>query len=658
MYSATYSPEDNKLRLYSTSRLDSETYARVKAAGFKWAPKQGLFVAPMWTPEREDLLIELAGEIGDEDTSLVDRAEERAARFEGYQERRAEDAHRAHEAVKAIADGIPLGQPILVGHHSERRARRDAKKIENGMRRAVKMWETSKYWEDRAAGAIAHAKYKERPDVRARRIKGIEADKRKQEKTRAQAEKWLKIWSSIGEADSVKRKDGQPTTMKERALYVSDYDHLYLTVNGERFATTLHGAIQRDQITPEEAQAKAIKTHERTIARCDRWIAHFNNRLTYERAMLAESGGLITDRVTLEVGGRVLVRGEWATIIRINKKDGKPVSVRTNDRFVPIRSIEEIKDYQAPEKETAEKVRAATKLLPLCNYRAPEGLNIPSRWHRDETEHVAQVDMTKAEYARIHKDFKGTRNLENHRVRIAIISGGKRVCVFLTDEKEKLPPKVATEKPKIPAPVPEITERRPRYEPPAPTVFDAMKDSLKGGGVQVVSAPQLFPTPPALADRMVDLARIQDGDSILEPSAGAGALLQAIARRHDVEALTIHGVEINQGLASRLQGIFPSAAVHCADFLACEPSALGNFDAILMNPPFENAQDIEHITHALEFLQPGGRLVAICANGPRQNAKLKPMIEEMGGEWEVLPAGTFKTSGTMVNAALITVSKD
>ena len=85
-YTATYSPEDNKLRLYSTTRLDSETYARVKAAGFIWAPKQDLFVAPMWTPSREDLLIELAGEIEDEDRSLVDRAEERADRFSDYKE--------------------------------------------------------------------------------------------------------------------------------------------------------------------------------------------------------------------------------------------------------------------------------------------------------------------------------------------------------------------------------------------------------------------------------------------------------------------------------------------------------------------------------------------------------------------------------------------
>lgn len=35
--SATYSPEDNKLRLYSVSRLPRDLYDRVKAAGFRWA---------------------------------------------------------------------------------------------------------------------------------------------------------------------------------------------------------------------------------------------------------------------------------------------------------------------------------------------------------------------------------------------------------------------------------------------------------------------------------------------------------------------------------------------------------------------------------------------------------------------------------------------
>lgn len=152
-YTVTYSPDDNKLRLYSVSRLPPDIYARIKSAGFRWAPKQELFFAT-WSTAAEDIALELAGEIGDEDTSLVERAEERAERFEGYSERRMADAESASKAVSAIADGIPFGQPILVGHHSEKHARRDAERIESGMRKAVKMWETSKYWTDRAAGAL------------------------------------------------------------------------------------------------------------------------------------------------------------------------------------------------------------------------------------------------------------------------------------------------------------------------------------------------------------------------------------------------------------------------------------------------------------------------------------------------------------------------
>jgi hypothetical protein len=116
-YTATYSPEDNKLRLYSSTHLDRELYARVRGAGFIYAPKQEFFVAPTWTPEREDLLIELCGEIDDEDTSLVERAEERADRFVDYKDKRISDAERAHEAVSRIADNIPLGHPMLIGQH-------------------------------------------------------------------------------------------------------------------------------------------------------------------------------------------------------------------------------------------------------------------------------------------------------------------------------------------------------------------------------------------------------------------------------------------------------------------------------------------------------------------------------------------------------------
>ena len=133
---ATYSPEDNKLRLYSVRpKLDEATYQRVRAAGFIFAPKQDLFVAPAWTPTREDLLMDLCGEIGDEDTSLVERAESRADRFDEYSGNRAAEAQSARAAVSAIADHIPFGQPILVGHHSEARARKDAESLLTALER-------------------------------------------------------------------------------------------------------------------------------------------------------------------------------------------------------------------------------------------------------------------------------------------------------------------------------------------------------------------------------------------------------------------------------------------------------------------------------------------------------------------------------------------
>ena len=84
---------------------------------------------------------------------------------------------------------------------------------------------------------------------------------------------------------------------------------------------------------------------------------------------------------------------------------------------------------------------------------------------------------------------------------------------------------------------------------------------------------------------------------------------------------------------------------------------LGWFDRIVMNLPSADGEDIKHITHALRLLKPGGRIVTLCANRPRQNAKLRPIIKEMGGEWEELPANTFATTGTSVRTVLLTATQ-
>lgn len=157
---------------------------------------------------------------------------------------------------------------------------------------------------------------------------------------------------------------------------------------------------------------------------------------------------------------------------------------------------------------------------------------------------------------------------------------------------------------------------------------------------------QLFPTPPEVVARMIDEARIREGDTVLEPSAGTGNIADAV--RFDFPLNRLQCVEINQSLAVGL--LTKGHQVAAGDFLA-QNGNLGKFDVVLMNPPFENGADIKHIQHARGFLKPGGRLVALCANGPRQREALQPLAET----WEELPKGAFKGAGTMVSAVMLTI---
>lgn len=168
---ATYSPEDNKLRLYAAHRLDAEDYAKVKAAGFRWAPKQELFVAPKWTPEREDLLLEMCGEIGDEDYSPEERAADRAERFSGYRDKRRAEAG-------GLADRFDAG-PSAFGHQSRARAERQAARHDRNRTGAVSQWSKAEYWQRRTEGVISSALYKSSAKVRRSRILRLEAEQRR-----------------------------------------------------------------------------------------------------------------------------------------------------------------------------------------------------------------------------------------------------------------------------------------------------------------------------------------------------------------------------------------------------------------------------------------------------------------------------------------------
>lgn len=86
----------------------------------------------------------------------TDYEERRTARIE-RQKTRAERLRRVAEAkyarAREISDYIPMGQPILVGHHSERKHRRDIARIESGYRQSFEAQKQAEDLERRAASA-------------------------------------------------------------------------------------------------------------------------------------------------------------------------------------------------------------------------------------------------------------------------------------------------------------------------------------------------------------------------------------------------------------------------------------------------------------------------------------------------------------------------
>jgi SAM-dependent methyltransferase len=188
----------------------------------------------------------------------------------------------------------------------------------------------------------------------------------------------------------------------------------------------------------------------------------------------------------------------------------------------------------------------------------------------------------------------------------------------------------------------EMIEERPR--------FTAL--AKNEAAPRVVSAFNLFQTPEPLAAKAAQL--IGKFGRTLEPSAGLGRLYRAIrAIDAGCEIVLVDDSPECCGELYRETEKDDSARLIQADFLECNADRLGLFDSIVMNPPFKMGRDIKHIKHARTLLAPGGRLVAICANGPRQNEQLRPLADS----WEVLPAGSFKESYTNVSAAIMVIDR-
>jgi predicted RNA methylase len=158
---------------------------------------------------------------------------------------------------------------------------------------------------------------------------------------------------------------------------------------------------------------------------------------------------------------------------------------------------------------------------------------------------------------------------------------------------------------------------------------------------------QSFYTPTDIADRIAALAELCPDHTLLEPSAGEGALVYAAAKA-GVQEKNMTAIEINPLCRGKLKYI--AGTVVIGDFLSIQPPHEDlKFDRVIMNPPFQDKGCEKHVRQALRFLRPGGRLVSIVLAGNREHEALLPITDE----WIDLPEGSFKSAGTSVNTAIV-----
>lgn len=168
---------------------------------------------------------------------------------------------------------------------------------------------------------------------------------------------------------------------------------------------------------------------------------------------------------------------------------------------------------------------------------------------------------------------------------------------------------------------------------------------------------QYFGTPDVVADLVASkISSLTDGMTILEPSAGRGALVRAVRRRYPNAV-----VDCYELMPENLEFLSkePGANVVGYDFAECVRS----YDRIVANPPFSNNQDIDHVYRMYDHLNAGGEMAVIVSQhwkfaNEKKCEEFRQWLEDVNAEIEDIDAGAFKESGTTVATTLLCIKKE
>jgi hypothetical protein len=181
-------------------------------------------------------------------------------------------------------------------------------------------------------------------------------------------------------------------------------------------------------------------------------------------------------------------------------------------------------------------------------------------------------------------------------------------------------------------------------------------DICNGDNRNIKKEFQFFATPAELAEELCSYIPA-NAISALEPSAGRGAIVQAINKnRPDITICYCELMELNR---KQFKG---NAILLDDDFLKADFSDFEKFDVVIANPPFSKNQDIDHFVKMLTVCKEGGRIISIMSKHWQfsQNKKerlFRELLELKNAQIIDIEAGAFKESGTNTAACIVVLDK-
>ena len=157
---------------------------------------------------------------------------------------------------------------------------------------------------------------------------------------------------------------------------------------------------------------------------------------------------------------------------------------------------------------------------------------------------------------------------------------------------------------------------------------------------------------------LINKAGIEEGNSILEPSAGEGRIIDRLYQTHSFSNLSIDCIELNREKVAVLQSKKYNAVQ--ADFLTHPIEK--EYERIIACPPFKKNIDLLHIRKMYHCLKRKGIMVSLTSpywltNNEAHQVEFREWLKDKEYYLQMLPDNSFMERGATVPTGVLKILK-